>query len=109
MTTEQIRIRLTDDETKELKDLAARCDLQPTTLAAVFCRAAMRAIWVNGGKVTLPLNFAVLEGEQVYQLNEKANRRKVNSSQGDATKTGSRDDILDIVEKHHPSKPSRPK
>jgi len=47
VTTEQIRLRLTDEETHALRDLSARCGLAPTALAAVFVRAALRAVTDN--------------------------------------------------------------
>jgi len=61
MTTEQIRIRLTTDELKDLKKLADSWDLNPTALSAVFVKSALRAIQENGGHMCLPLRFKLEE------------------------------------------------
>lgn len=76
MTTEQIRIRLTDEETKELRQLADRCDLQVTALAGVFVRAAMRAVEAEGGRFQMPLKFQIVEQtEPSYRVNEPKGRK----------------------------------
>ena len=70
MTTEQIRLRLTDDETKTLRELSARCGLQPTALAAVFVRASLRAVSDNQENFPMPLCFTISEAPKNYSLNE---------------------------------------
>ena len=76
MTTEQIRLRLTDEETHSLRDLSARCGLQPTALAAVFVRAALRAVTDNQENIPMPLRFSISEAPKSYSLNEGINYTK---------------------------------
>jgi hypothetical protein len=59
MTTEQIRIRLTTDELKELQNLAESCELSMTALSGIFVKAALRAIQANHGRLALPLQLKV--------------------------------------------------
>ena len=59
MTTEQIRIRLTSDELKQLKGMADACDLTVTALSAVFVKSALRAVQDNGGLIPLPLRLRI--------------------------------------------------
>jgi hypothetical protein len=68
MKTEQIRVRLTDDETKGLRDLAQNCGLQTTALAGVFVRA-LRSVAAAGGRVVLPLRLQA-EPKERLSLNE---------------------------------------
>lgn len=70
MTTEQIRLRLVDDETALLRKFAERCGLQPTALAAVFVRAALHAIADNDGEIPMPLKFEVSKATEDYSLHE---------------------------------------
>ena len=59
MTTQQIRIRLTTEELKELQKLAKNCDLNVTALSAIFVKAAVRAVRANNGRLALPLQLGV--------------------------------------------------
>lgn len=70
MRTEQIRLRLTDDETALLRELAGRCGLQPTALAAVFVRAALHAVAHNAEHIPMPLRFEIAEADKNYSLND---------------------------------------
>lgn len=64
MTTQQIRIRLTTDELKELHKLAESCEVNVTALSAIFVKAAMRAVQANSGRMALPLKFQIVEDAQ---------------------------------------------
>lgn len=76
MTTEQIRLRLADEETKALRDLSARCGLSPTALAAVFVRASLRAVADNQENIPMPLRFSISEAPKNYSLNEAVHYTK---------------------------------
>jgi len=76
VTTDHIRLRLTEDETDLLRALAARCGLQPTDLAAVFVRAALHAVSENKETIPMPLHFEVSEAPNGYNLNETPTLRR---------------------------------
>jgi len=64
MTTDQIRIRLTTDDIKELKKVAGSYDLNVTALCGVFVKAALRAVKENKNRLALPLRFRIEEQEK---------------------------------------------
>jgi hypothetical protein len=59
MTTEQIKIRLTTDEARQLRQLADDCGVQMTALSSIFVRAGVNAVKENGGELSLPLQLRV--------------------------------------------------
>jgi hypothetical protein len=61
MQTKQLHVRLTEEEMSALKEIALECEVNATTLAGFFMRAALRAVKSYGQRLKLPPNFQVLE------------------------------------------------
>lgn len=63
MVTQQLRIRLTQDEYERLRKLSDAFGVNSTLLATVLTRAAVQAVEQNKNRVVLPLKFKVEESK----------------------------------------------
>jgi hypothetical protein len=64
-------LRLSEDEMSEIKAIAKGCEVEPTTLAAFFVRAALRAVREDGSRLRLPPFFELKpEPDEKFRLNE---------------------------------------
>ena len=61
MQTDILHIRVPVEEMAELRKLADSVDLNPTVLGRFFVRAALRAAKANPQRLTLPVNFQIVE------------------------------------------------
>ena len=66
MQTKQLNIRLTPEESAELKALADGCEVTPAALGGFFMRAALRAS--KNQRLKLPLDFEIVEGLRVPEV-----------------------------------------
>lgn len=100
----QVRIYLDDATEAHLVEVMKRFPrYSESFIMTDLLAAGLEACAENGYEFSLPLNFHIIG--QPQSLNES----QVSYSSEGAKKKGSHDEILDIVEKHHPSKPSRHK
>lgn len=61
MQKRQLNVKLAADEMDEMEGLAASCEITATALGGFFIRAALRAVDRRGAKLTVPLDFQIVE------------------------------------------------
>ncbi len=75
MESKQLNIRLSSEEITKLGRIADSCEVNPSTLAAFFLRASLRAHDAYGKRMLLPPQFQIVEHEPVaFGLNEPAEK-----------------------------------
>jgi hypothetical protein len=80
MQKKQVNVKLSDDEMADFEKMANGCEVTPAALGGFFLRAAIRAVKRRPQKLTLPVDFDIVEEEEptneTMRLNQSKPQRK---------------------------------
>lgn len=63
MQKKQLNVKLSEHEMTEIETLADSCEITSSALGGFFVRAALRAVKRRPAKLTVPLDFDIIEPE----------------------------------------------